>query len=94
MFQNLLKNLVIRHSNSLQKYLPLYSNKLQAFSTSFISNFKVNASINIQNETIELTSNVKDSDSIKSLKFPFLWLRDNCKVIIQNHSILIILNKN
>ncbi|XP_070493633.1 gamma-butyrobetaine dioxygenase-like [Chironomus tepperi] len=79
MFQNLLKNLVIRNGNSLQKFLPLYSKKLQPFSTSLINNYKVNASINVQNETIELTSNVKDSDSIKSLKFPFVWLRDNCK---------------
>ena len=75
----------------MQKLLPLYSNKLQPFSTSFISNCKVNASINIQNETIELTSNVKDSNSIKALKFPFVWLRDNCQVIIH---IIKLINSN
>jgi hypothetical protein len=67
MIRQVLKTFVIRHNNALQK-------------TQFARHMSssVNAKANFQNSTVEIVTK-KSSTAVKH-EFPFVWLRDNCKV--------------
>jgi hypothetical protein len=83
MIKQLLKNATIRKNNLLQ-ILPITFINRPTISTSTVNckkNVKVEA--NFTNEMIELHVNNEDDktkNSTKSFEFPFVWLRDNCKV--------------
>lgn len=76
MIRNLLKSVTIAaiRDNNKNFYRLLLTRSLSVHNVNFT---KINVKTNFQNETIEL---YVDDSSSKPFEFPFLWLRDNCKV--------------
>lgn len=42
---------------------------------------KISAKVNNQERTVNLTTENETNGTVKVLKFPFVWLRDNCRVM-------------
>lgn len=79
MIRNFLKSVTIAairdNNKNNKKFQRLFTRSLSVHNVNFT---KINVKTNFQNETIELY--VVDDNSSKPFEFPFLWLRDNCKV--------------
>lgn len=80
MIRNFFKSVTIaaiRENNKNNKiFHRLLTRSLSVHNVNFT---KINVKTNFQNETIEL---YVDSSS-KPFEFPFIWLRDNCKVRVR-----------